>query len=69
MNDSVKIEKGIPIPHRGRHTELLLSMNKGDSFTTLYTSRAAIYQCALRHGIKLVTRKERDGSLRVWKVK
>jgi len=68
----MKIEKNIPIttyPH-GKYASLARAMEAGDSvlcqtMKEVISVRAAIY----RTGHKAVTRKQPEGTWRLWKVK
>lgn len=69
---SIKIEKGIPIPShfsRSKFPKLLKEMNFGDSLLVDEDLRQNIRTAANYWGINVVTRKESDGKVRVWKIK
>lgn len=48
--------------------ELFDAMNVGDSVHCTAKERDAMFQAALRCGVKLSGRKQPDGAYRVWKV-
>lgn len=71
------IEKNVPMQtrsHGGRYTELFRKMNPGDSFLCDYADGLKLYQAVAasrRSGattIKLTTKKQDNGQLRVWLV-
>lgn len=74
----IKIERGVPMPRRGcglfgRPPKYpWLAMETGDSFLVTGISRPSISRmaCAFgrRHGLKFATRKQPDGSIRVWRI-
>lgn len=68
-----QIESGIPLPEKGqrRHTGLTATMRKmqvGDSITVAAKSRPNVFSVASAAGIKITTRLEPGGSLRVWRM-
>jgi len=66
------IETGIPIPasKAGRpKTSPIYKMNIGDSFTTTKIGRINAYACAKRNGVKITSRKQENGTFRIWRTK
>ena len=69
-----KIEKGVPLPSRGGGmgwgwlTPLLTSMKPGDSFIYPGKSISNVYLYARTLKIQVTTHREKDGSVRVWRV-
>lgn len=67
MNELV-IEKGIPLPKRsGALTSGLRKLQIGDSFLTDKLV-PAFSVTAKRIGIKIASRKQPDGQMRIWRV-
>lgn len=66
---SFVIEKGVPIPvgFTAGITGILRSMEVGDSFVIASHHRGRLHADAGRLGIKLTTRKEKEGFVRVWR--
>lgn len=63
----LKIEKGIPIPSTAK--SLLKSMKVGDSIACNLTEINLLRVVANKQGIEVVTKKLKDDSYRIWKVK
>lgn len=65
----MKIENGIPITSWGSRTKYpFADMEVGDSFATDEKRvRAAVHTWSLKHGREFVTRKQTDGTIRVWR--
>lgn len=67
----IKIETGIPAPTRRQQdtgvTAALRSMKVGDSF--VHSERGSLHQIARQIGLHLATRKQEDGSYRIWRIK
>ena len=63
----LKIEKGIPIPSTAK--SLLKSMKVGDSVACSLTERNLLRVVANKQGIEVVTKKLKDDSYRIWRVK
>ena len=69
-----KIEKSVPIPkeiEKGKMkgaTHYFRSLEIGDSFTMPENLRNRVYSIAIQIGIKLQTKKESDGLIRVWRI-
>lgn len=67
MNELV-IEKGIPLPKRaGALTSGLRKLQIGDSFLT-DRQAPSFSVTAKRIGIKIASRRQPDGRLRIWRV-
>jgi hypothetical protein len=67
---NVTIEKNIPIPARSRRgglAEVVRQMQVGDSIVIPVAQRNGMGPLALRLGIKVATRKEAVGQVRVWR--
>lgn len=64
--NSIKIEKGIPIPELSWAAETLLSMDVGDSI--LVDDARKYYASAKKVGATVVSRKQNDG-VRIWLTK
>lgn len=68
----IKIESGIPIPSQEANTRgltaALRAMKIGDSFEVPISTRAALYPAIQRLGIKIISRKLNDVSIRVWRI-
>jgi hypothetical protein len=65
------ITKGIPIPPKrsGRPAAYPIDqMQVGDSFVVEKKCRASVITSAGNKGVKVVTRVQPDGTLRVWRV-
>ena len=71
MSNQMIIEKGIPIPDRRRDggiTGTLRKMSVGDSFLIpAEMNRASAHIAATKLGITITTRKQSDGTVRVWR--
>lgn len=68
----IKIEHGIPMPlcsADGHVIKALRQMKVGDSFVYPRNHQASISGIGQRAGVKLVTRKLNDDTIRVWRVK
>jgi hypothetical protein len=69
----IKIEKGIPIPAKGKgggFTDLFKKMKVGDSVYIAewnQKERSVMYTCASAIGLQITSRREGDG-LRIWVV-
>lgn len=66
----IKIESGIQIPTRGNpdgFAAKLRSMKVGDSFLFPKEKRNSLAARARGAGVKLVTRKDGEGTVRVWR--
>tara|TARA_R110000803_G_scaffold198711_1_gene262556 strand:- start:45 stop:242 length:198 start_codon:yes stop_codon:yes gene_type:complete len=63
----LKIEKGIPIPSTAK--SLLKSMKVGDSIACNLTEINLLRVVANKQGIEVVTKKLKDDSYRIWRVK
>jgi hypothetical protein len=68
-NNGIKIEKGIPVPPRGKPENAFINqMQPGDSILLLdYKSANKARSVIIRTGCAAVLRKEKDG-WRVWKI-
>ena len=67
-----KIEKGVPITKCSRDAEMtkaLQAMKLMDSIVVKINSRATAFVAARRMGMKITTRKQEDGNIRVWRTK
>ena len=64
-----KVEKNIPIPPRSRTglADCLRAMEIGDSFLVPDSNRVIARNTALRVGIKITTRADGSGMVRVWR--
>lgn len=60
---SIVIEKGIPIPRS--LSQALREMQVGDSF--VIAEKSNLHTLSKRVGINIVTRKQPDGTFRVWR--
>lgn len=75
MDNEIKIEKGIPVTkrtvyHKGKWKSLLMKMKVGDSFTTkTKTNRSAIWTASRNLRVKTITRTDKNGDFRIWRVK
>lgn len=68
---NIVIEKGVPLPIRSTVglSECLKALEVGDSFVLPDPStRNSLSTYASRVGIKITVHKERDGSVRVWRI-
>jgi len=70
------IEKGIPAPRphiRGGFISILRKMDIGDSVLVPRPERNRVlsnaYHAASKTGMKVVSRKNSDGSVRLWRIK
>jgi hypothetical protein len=66
----VEVDKSIPIPrsNMGRPKYPWRDLKIGDSFyVPKYTN--SLHYCAKRIGIKITTRKDAEGGIRVWRIK
>lgn len=65
----MKIEKNIPIPigKVSGLTSLMRKMKVGDSVAV--PASAGVYTQAMLAGIKVTTRKEAAGGVRIWRIK
>lgn len=72
-----KVEKGVEIvsKRRSKYAEFLKSLKPGDSFAktedgdpVTASHVASIRLAAKKEGIGIVTRRQEDGSFRVWRV-
>jgi len=77
----IKIEKGIPISGQGSlkskssvYRKVFAEMEVGDSFlikaansVDKLKARSLLTRAALNAGVKITTRTDEDGNLRVWK--
>ena len=63
----LKIEKGFPIPSTAK--ALLKSMEVGDSIACNLTEINLLRVVANKQGIEVVTKKLKDDSYRIWRVK
>jgi hypothetical protein len=66
-----QIETGVPLPTGGRPIKYpLRDMQVGDSFLIPAEDHKAksIYQSAKQAGVRITTRAQPDGSLRVWRL-
>lgn len=69
---TIKIEKNVPIPEKGKRSlsgisDVMRDMEIGDSFSTDPSKRPNLFSIAKKLGIKISTRLE-EGDLRVWRV-
>lgn len=66
----IKIEKGIPIPDKGKRKSAIPfdKMEVGDSFLVRFTQRTGIHTTAKRFGITITSRQEGD-KVRIWRTK
>lgn len=68
------VQKGIPLPNKrkqGRYP--MRKLQVGDSFLIPASevgknSRAAAYSSARYYGIRVCTRVQKDGAIRVWRI-
>lgn len=74
--DEFIIEHGVPIPEgRMRYVGFTAALRKcevGDSFVVPFIatgSRTSIYTCATHLGMRVVMRKQDNGSYRIWRTK
>jgi hypothetical protein len=72
-----EIEKGVPVPEKGRPYKVkypIAKMEIGDSFVIeaddakTNSRKSYLYALSARAGIRVTTRKQPDGSLRVWRI-
>ena len=71
MAMEIKVEKNIPIPkarHLGAVTEVIRTMEVGDSFVLRGSSYRSIHARFGQKGMKCVTRKIDSQNIRVWRV-
>jgi len=68
-NMEIKIEKNVPMENdRAKGvTAILREMEVGDSFVVAEVKRMGIGTCARQVGIEITTRKQPDGTVRVWR--
>lgn len=66
---SIKIEENVPLPvrHQIGVTATLAKMKIGDSILVPLAARNGISGLAMRVQIKVTTRKEGSGHVRVWR--
>lgn len=70
MKDEIKIEKGIAIPI-GHQVGISATMGKleiGDSFLVNESSRPGLFTAASKSGIRILTRRDGGGKVRVWRI-
>jgi hypothetical protein len=69
-----KIEKNIPIPtwargpRRSKFVELFAALTPGDSTVMTIKDSRAFQQQARKAKIRIITRRQADGNVRVWLV-
>lgn len=72
QKNMLKIESNIPIPGKQRTeiSETISAMNVGDSVVVPSASASRAFRAnAAYNGIKLASRKQPDGTFRVWRIK
>ncbi len=73
MNEEIKIEKNVPIPENGTPYNgvsiAMRKMNVGDSFIHQKKQKHSgnLHALARMNGIKIITRRQPDGTYRIWR--
>lgn len=67
--ESIKIEKGIVVPSANKSmlTYALRQCEVGDSFLFMPKSNASLHASARQIGMCIITRRQPDGSYRIWR--
>ena len=68
----ITIEPAVPVPVKrtphGKHAAMLKAMEDGESAIVSAKAIPNVRSQASRMGIRVVTRRQEDGSYRVWRV-